>query len=180
MPSCSARKRRIPRRAIGSSSTMRTRVFTRTPQWNGDDSRTASTVASSKFQRRLITVELFQARLDVGESDAESQPRSRCRTRTIIADAEPNSAIVACGSDLQPACGGIDADSVLYGIFNERLKRQTRYIDCEKVRWHVHLNFQAIMKACLLDLQILADELELALQSNLVLPTFERHAQQVT
>src|SRR5436305_14890740 len=35
------------------------------------------------------------------------------------------------------------------------------------------------MKACLFDLQILADELELALQGDLVLPPFEGHAQQV-
>src|SRR5205823_4281143 len=72
---------------------MRTRVFMRTPQWNGDDGLTASTVAPGKFQRRLVPVELLQA--------------------------------------------------------------------------------------CLLDLQILADELELALQGDLVLPPFEGHAQQV-
>src|SRR6266404_9492839 len=41
---------------------MRTRVFMRTPQWNGDDGLTASTVAPGKFQRRLFPVELFQAR----------------------------------------------------------------------------------------------------------------------
>src|SRR4029077_15594317 len=100
-----------------------------------------STVAPGKFQRRLVPVELFQARLDVGESDAESQARSRYRTRAIIANAEPNSAVVAFGSDLQPACGGIDADAVLDGILPERLKRQARYIDCKKVRWHVYVNF---------------------------------------
>jgi len=49
------------RRAIGLSSTMRTRVFMRTPQWNGDDGLTPSTVAPGKFQRRLVPVELFQA-----------------------------------------------------------------------------------------------------------------------
>jgi hypothetical protein len=49
------------RRAIGSSSTMRTRVFMRTPQWNGDDGLTASAVAPGKFQRRFVPVELFQA-----------------------------------------------------------------------------------------------------------------------
>src|SRR5580693_4484337 len=156
---------------------MRTRVFMRTPQWNGDDGLTASTVAPGKCQRRLVPVELFQAGLDIGESDAESQARSR--TRAIVADAEPNSAVVALRSDLQPACGGIDADAVLDGILNQWLKRQARYIDCQKVRWHVHVNFQPIMKACLFDLQILADELELALQGDLVLPPFEGHAQQV-
>ena len=41
------------------------------------------------------------------------------------------------------------------------------------------MHLQAIMKACLFDLQILADELELALQGDLVLPAFEGHAQQV-
>src|SRR5215471_14365797 len=102
----------MPRRAIGSSSTIKTRVFMRTPQWNGDDSLTASTIAPGKFQRRAVPVELFQTGLDVGESDAESQARSRCRTRAIIADAEPNSAVVAFGSDLKPACGGIDAEAV--------------------------------------------------------------------
>src|SRR5215469_10271047 len=158
---------------------MRTRVFMRTPQWNGDDGLTASTVAPGKLQRRLVPVQLFQARPDIVESDAESQARSRCRTRAIIADAERNSAIVALRSDLQPACGGIDADAVLDGILNQRLKRQARHIDSEKVRWHVHVNFQAIMKACLFDLQILADELELALEGDLVLPPFESHAQQV-
>jgi hypothetical protein len=45
-----AEKRVAARRAIGSSSTMRTRVFMRTPQWNGDDGLTASTVAPGKFQ----------------------------------------------------------------------------------------------------------------------------------
>jgi hypothetical protein len=30
----------------------------RTPQWNGDDGLTASTVAPGKFQRRLVPVEL--------------------------------------------------------------------------------------------------------------------------
>src|SRR5580658_2947200 len=158
---------------------MRTRIFKGTPQWNGNDGLTASTVAPGKFQRRLVAVELFQAGLDVGQSDAESQVRSRCRTRAIIADAEPNSAVVVLRSDLQPACGGIDADAVLDGILNQWLKRQARYIDSEKVRWHVHVNFQPIMKACLFDLQILADELELALQGDLVLPPFESHAQQV-
>src|SRR5206468_13057783 len=67
----------------------------------------------------------------------------------------------------------------LDSILNQWLKRQTRYIEFEKVGWHVHVNFQAIMKACLFDLQILADELELALQGDLVLPPFEGHAQQV-
>src|ERR1051325_8029611 len=86
---------------------------------------------------------------------------------------------MAFGCDLQPACGGIGGDAGLCCILNEGLKRQARYIDCEKVRWHVHVNFQAIMKACLFDLQILADELELALQGDLVLPPFEGHAQQV-
>src|SRR5215469_13284228 len=100
-----------------------------------------------------------------------------CRTRAIIADAEPNSAVVALRGDLQPACGGIDADAMLDGILNQWLKRQAWYIDSEKVRWHVHVNFQAIMKACLFDLQILADELELALQGDLVLSPFEGHAQ---
>src|SRR5262250_1892777 len=142
---------------------MRTRVFMRTPQWNGDDGLTASTVAAGKFQRRLVPVELFQARLDIGESNAESHARSRRRARAIIADAEPNSAVVALRGDLQPACGGIDADAVLDGILNQWLKGQARYVDSEKVRRHVHVNFQAIMKACLFDLQILADELELAL-----------------
>src|SRR6202040_745497 len=89
------------------------------------------------------------------------------------------SPVVALHSDLQTACGGIDAESVLDGFLYQWLKRQTRYIDCEKVRWHVHVNFQPIMKACLLDLQILADELELALQGDLVLPPFEGHAQQI-
>src|SRR5580704_13121510 len=153
----------MPRRPIGSSSTMRTRVVMGTPQWNGDDGLAASTVAPGKCQRRLVPVELFQAGLDIGESDAESQARSRCRTRAIIADAERNSAVVEFDRDLQPARGGIDADAVLDGILNQWLKRQARYIDCEKVRWHIHVNFQAIMKACLFDLQILADELELAL-----------------
>src|SRR5215469_1337484 len=169
----------MPRRAIGSSSTMRTRVFMRTPQWNGDDGLTASTVDPGKFQRRLVPIKLFQARLDIGESDAEPQVRYRCWTRAIITDAEPNSAVVALRSDLQPACGGIGADAVLDGILNQWLKRQARYIHSEKVRWHVHVNFQAIVKACLFDLQILADELEFALQGDLVLPPFEGHAQQV-
>src|SRR5689334_8036326 len=111
---------------------MRTRVFMRTPQWNGEDGLTASTVAPGKFKRRLVPVELFQARLHIAESDAESRARSRRGTRPIIADAESNSAVVACGSDLQPACGGVDADAVLDGILNQWLKRQTRYIDCEK------------------------------------------------
>src|SRR5580700_9731707 len=151
----------------------------RTPQWNGDDGLTASPVAPDKLQRRLVPIELFQARLDIGESDAEAKARSRCRTRAVIADAEPNSAVMALYSDLQPACGGIDADAVLDGILNQWLKRETRYIDFEKVWWHVHVNLQPIMKACLFDLQILADELELALQGDLVLPPFEGHAQQV-
>ena len=86
---------------------------------------------------------------------------------------------MALRSDLQTACGGIDADAVLDGIFNQRLKGQAWYIDCEQVRGHVQVNFQAIMKACLFDFEILADELELALQGNLVLPPFEGHAQQV-
>src|ERR1700756_1102194 len=137
---------------------MRTRVFMRTPQWNGDDGLTASTVAPGKFQRRLVPVELFQAGLDIGESDAESQARSRCRTRAIIADAEPNPAVVALRSDLQPACGGNDADAVLDGILNQWLKRQARYIDSKKVRRHVHVDCQPIMKACPFDLQIFADE----------------------
>src|SRR5215469_15333393 len=158
---------------------MRTRVFMRTPQWNGDDGLTASTVAPGKLQRRLVPVELFQARLDIGESDAESQARSRFRTRPIIADAEPNSAVVALRSDLQPACGGIDADAVLDGILDQGLKRQARYIDSEKISRHLQVDFQPIMKACLFDLQILADKLELALQGDLVLPPFEGHAQQV-
>src|SRR5690242_2401876 len=158
---------------------MRTRVFMRTPQWNGDDGLAASTVAPGEFQRRLVPVELFQACLNVGEPDAESWARSRRQARAIIADAKPDSAVVAFGGDLQPACGGIDADAVLDGILNQWLKRQTRHIDSEKVRWHVHVDFQAIVKACLFDLQILADELEFALQSDLVLPAFEGHAQQV-
>src|SRR5579864_9497724 len=158
---------------------MRTRVFMRSPKWNGDDGLTASTVAPSKFQRRLLPVQLFQACLDIGESDAESQARSRCRTRAIIADAKPNSAVVALRSDLQSACGGIDADAVLDGILDQWLKRQARYIDSEKVGGHVDMNFQSIMKACQLDLQIFADKFELALQSDLVLPPFEGHAQQV-
>src|SRR5580692_9873723 len=82
-------------------------------------------------------------------------------------------------SDLQPACGRIDADAVLDGILNQWLKRETRYIDFEKVRWHVHVNFQPIVKACLFDLQIFADELELALEADLVFAAFEGHAQQV-
>src|SRR5215475_8880015 len=158
---------------------MRTLVFIRTPQWDGDDGLTASTVAPRKFQRRLVSVERFQAGLDIGESDAESQARSRCGTRAIIANAEPDPAVVELRSDLQPACGGIDADAVLDGILDQRLKCQTRYIDSEKVRWHVHVNFQPVMKACLFDLQILADKLEFALEGDLVLPPFERHAQQV-
>jgi len=89
--------------------------------------------------------------------------------RAVIVDAEADSAVVEVRRDLQPACGGIDADAVLDGILNQWLKRQTRHIDCEKFGWHVHVNFQAIMKACLFDLQILADELELALQGDLVL-----------
>src|SRR5213079_3167200 len=113
---------------------------------------------------------------DIGESDAEPQARSRCRTRAIIADAEPDPAVVALHSDLQPAGGGIDADAVLDSILNQWLKRQARYINSEKVRWHVHVNFQAIVKPRLFDLQILADELEFALQSDLVLPPFQGHA----
>src|ERR1700690_2474496 len=113
----------------------------RTPQWNGDDGLTASTVAPGKFQRRLIPVELFQARPDIGESDPEAQTRSRCRTGAIIADAEPNSTTAEFGSDLQPACGRIHVDAVLDGILDQWLKRETRYIDFEKVRRHVHVNF---------------------------------------
>src|SRR6185437_4652122 len=158
---------------------MRTRVFMRTPRWNGDDGLAASTVAPGNFQRRLVPVQLFQACLDIGESDAEPQARSRCRTRAIIADAERNSAIVALRGDLQPACGGIGADAVLDGILNQRLKRQARYIDSEKVSRYVHADFQPIMKPCLFDLEIFADKLELALQGDLVLAPFEGHTQQV-
>src|ERR1700722_2865382 len=149
----------------------------RTPQGNGDDGLTASTVGPGKFQRRLVPIELFQARPDIGESDAEAQARSWCRTGAIIADAEPNFAVVEFSDDLQPACGGIQADAVLDGILNQWLKRETRYIDFEKARGHVHVNFQPIMKACLFDLQIFADELELALQGDLVFAPFEGHAQ---
>ena len=60
----------------------------------------------------------------LGEPNTESQARSRCRTRAVIADAEPDSAVVALRSDLQPACGGIDADAVLDRILNQWLKRQ--------------------------------------------------------
>src|SRR4029077_14670479 len=65
------------------------------------------------------------------------------------------------------------------GILDQWLKRQTWYIDSEKVRCHVHVNFQPIMKACLFDLQILADKLEFALEGVFVLPPFEGHAKQV-
>src|SRR5580704_10647833 len=68
---------------------------------------------------------------------------------------------------------------MLDGVLNQRLKGQARYIDSEKLRRNVHVHLQAIMKACLFDLQILADKLEFALQRNLVLPPFEGHAQQV-
>ena len=68
---------------------------------------------------------------------------------------------------------------MLDGVLNQRLKGQARHIDSEKIRRYVHVHLQAIMKACLFDLQILADELELALQGDLVLPPFEGHAQQV-
>jgi len=71
--------------------------------------------------------------------------------------------------DLQPACGGIDVEPVLDWHFDEWLKRQARYIDSERSGGTSTWNFQAIMKACLFDLQILADELELALQGDLVL-----------
>jgi len=67
--------------------------------------------------------------LNIGKSNAEPQARSRCRTRAIIADAEPNSAVVALRSDLQSACGGIDADAVLDGILDQWLKRQARSIE---------------------------------------------------
>src|SRR5580698_6726934 len=132
----------MPRRPIGSSSTMRTRVVMGTPQWNGDDGLAASTVAPGKFQRRLVPVELFQAGLDIGESDAESQARSRCRTWAIIADAQPHAAVVEFGRYLYPTCSGIDADAVFDRILNQWLKRQARYIDVEKVRWDVHVHFQ--------------------------------------
>src|SRR5436190_17877787 len=62
---------------------------------------------------------------------------------------------------------------MLDGILNQRLKRQARYIDSEKVSRYVHVDFQPIMKACLFDLQIFADKLELALQGDLVLAPFE-------
>src|SRR5450432_126540 len=68
---------------------------------------------------------------------------------------------------------------MLDGVLDQWLQCQARYIDFEKVRRYVHVHLQAIMKACLFDLQILADELELALQGDLVLPAFEGHAQQV-
>src|SRR5207237_5502520 len=129
--------------------------------------------------RPLVREQRLHAGLAMGVAGPERQARSRCRTRAIIADAEPNSAVVALRSDVQPACGGIDADAVLDGILDQWLKRQARYIDSEKVRWHVHVNFQPIMKACLFDLQILADELELALEGDLVIPPFEGRAQQV-
>src|SRR5256885_12194320 len=48
-------------------------------------------------------------------------------------------------SDLQPACRGIYAEAVLDGILDQWLKRQARYIDSEKVRWHVDVNFQTII-----------------------------------
>src|ERR1700690_4302371 len=107
---------------------MRTRVFKGPPQWNGNDGLTASAVAGVEFQRRLVAVEPFQSRPDVGESDAESQVRSRCEARAIIADREPNSAVVEFGSDLQAACRGIGADAVLDGILHQWLKRQARHI----------------------------------------------------
>src|SRR3954469_7564587 len=68
---------------------------------------------------------------------------------------------------------------MLDSILNQRLKRQARYIDSEKVSRYVHLDFQPIMKACLFDLQIFAHKLELALQGDLVLAPFEGHTQQV-
>src|SRR5512146_177222 len=87
--------------------------------------------------------------------------------------------MVALRSDLQPACGGIGADAMLDGILNQRLKRQARYIDSEKVSRYVHVDLQPVMKACLFDLQIFADKLELALQGDLVLAPFKGHTQQV-
>src|SRR5262249_60987638 len=75
--------------------------------------------------------------------------------------------------------GGIDGDGVLDGILNHWLKRQAWYIDSEKVSRHVHVNFHPIMKACLFDFQILANEPQLALKGDPVLPPLEGHAQQV-
>jgi len=47
----------------------------RTPQWNGDDGLTTSTVASGKFQRRLVPVKLFCFHPSVHETNLTAGER---------------------------------------------------------------------------------------------------------
>ena len=112
--------------------------------------------------------------------DAEAQARSRRRTGAIIADGSQTLLFWRCAAiSSRPAAESTLMPCLMAFSTNPLEAPGSVHRLRSKIRWHVDVNFRAIMKACLFDFQILSDELEFALQGDLVLPPFEGHAQQV-
>ena len=64
------------------------------------------------------------------------------------------------------------------GVFHERLENEVRHLGVEHIGVRVDGDLEAIAEANLLDVQVVADELELLLERHLLLSGAVEHASQ--
>src|SRR6267378_2550558 len=156
---------RMPSRPASSSSTINVRI-----------SRV------HHFERRLIAVQLLQARAGVGEAHAAvfRALEDGNEPRPIVPDREVEAAVDTPGADQEPTYGAARRDPVTNRVFDERLEDQIGHLGVERFGLGVHHRFEAVPEPNLLDVEVAPQELQLLLQRHLLRTrTVEHPPQQV-
>jgi hypothetical protein len=117
-----------------------------------------------------VSVKTSQTRSHIGYSNTvadlflvDRQPRP------VVINAHSQRAIGTRGSNTNGASLGPFGDSVLNGVFHDRLKYKTWHLRGEKFSGDIHAHLKAIGESCLLYLQVFFKKLDLFPERNLLL-----------
>src|SRR6185503_17533058 len=110
-----------------------------------------------------VAVEMFEPRPSVGQADAFVK-RVVGKADAVVADFEPQIAALAARDDVDAAAADLRPDAMAQRVFHEWLQYEIRHRGIERVELDLDVDLQPIAEACLFNLEILAQEIELVLQ----------------
>src|SRR5262249_53020623 len=110
----------------------------------------------------------MQTRTQITHADTHLRRLLVCRQIwAIVVDRQSKAAVAACTGNLHGTAGRKLGDSVLYGIFCERLKQQARYLRSQQGLGDLDGYLKAVAETDLLDVEIALQVFHFLGESNL-------------
>src|ERR1019366_674934 len=147
---------------------------------NFDDAASAGLVLQG--HPVIVVVQLLQAGARVAQPHAFwwNAAAMAGQPLAVVADLHPQLIEDLASRDANPSGGEARAYAMANGILHQRLQNQVRDQGRSGVRLDIHFHPQAVLEACLLDVNIFLQEGQLATERHLVdADRVERQAQQV-